>query len=301
MFMGLGCCGSGDSISTTPTLIQDIIYLSISNGVYDELFGSDNPDLKRDEISKVWDYDTRFYAKFQGNLMAGNVDYTADTVSSVRIKRRKNNEHTWFTMFEIPIETNDDFQFELTDRYAQGSQDYYYALIPVIENVEGNINKNSITSEFNNYFILDRNISYPIIFNTNLNIELNKNIGIVSTLGRKYPFVISNGLSQYKTGSLEFSLAQMVNCDIDIKNGYNYRTQFEEWITNGKPKILKDWTGQIYMIDITSSIPIDYTNYQFPAYQIQFTEIGDSLNENDMYYNGFTDIITTLSSTYLSR
>lgn len=298
MFVGVSCCGSGDAVSSTPSLINDITYISISNGVYDELFGSDNPDLAMNDSSKQWDFDTRFYAKFQGNLMAGNVDYAASMVSSIRIKRRKNDEHQWFTMFDIPINTNDDFNFELVDRYAQGSQDYYYAMIPVIEHVEGNINKNSIRSEFNNYFILDKDISYQIIFNTSLNIELNKNIGIVNTLGRKYPFIISNGLSQYKTGTLDFALAPMVDCEVNVDDGYNYRTQFEEWIMNGKPKILKDWTGQIYMMDITSSIPIDYTYYQLPSYQIQFTEIGNPLDETDMYNNNFIDVISTLSSSY---
>jgi hypothetical protein len=296
--MGRYYCGSGEAISSTPTNIQDITYIEISNGIYDELFGSDNPNVEMNDSSKKWDFDTRLYAKFQNNLMAGNVDYAASMVSSVRIKRRKNDEHQWFTVFDIQIDTNDDFEFELIDRYAQGSQDYYYAMVPVIEHVEGNINKNSITSKFNNYFILDKDISYPIIFNTNLNVELNKNIGIVNTLGSKYPFVISNGLSQYKTGTLKFSLAPMVNCEINVDGGYNYRTQFEEWITNGKPKILKDWTGQIYMMDITSSIPIDYTYYNLPSYQIQFTEIGNPLSEIDMYNNNFIDVISTLSSSY---
>lgn len=298
MFVGLECCGSGDAISSTPTLINEITYISISNGVYDEMFGSDNANIKQDNTSKKWDFDTRFYAKFQGNLMAGNVDYAASIVSSMRIKRRKNNEHQWFTIFDIPIATNDDFNFELIDRYAQGSQDYYYALIPVIEHVEGNINKNQIRSEFNHYFILDKDISYPIIFNTSLNLELNKNIGIVNTLGRKYPFVISNGLSQYKTGTLQFALAPIIDCNVDTDDIYNYKTQFEEWISNGKPKILKDWTGQIYMIDITSNVSIDLSYYNLPSYQIQFTEIGDPLNETDMYNNNFIDVIPSLSSSY---
>ena len=298
MFMGMECCGSGNAVSYTPTFLNDITYISISNGIYDELFGTDNPDVKMDISSKRWDYDTRFYAKFQNNLVAGNVDYAASMVSSMRIKRRKNNEHQWFTMFDIPIETNDDFEFELVDRYAQGSQDYFYSMVPVINHIEGNINKNNIRSEFDYYFILDRDISYPIIFNTNLSLELVKNISIVNTLGQKYPFVISNGQSQYKTGSLQFSLVQMADCDIDVANGYNYRTQFEEWITNGKPKILKDWTGQIFMIDITSNIPIDCSFYQLPSYQIQFTEIGNPLDETSMYNNAFIDVISTLSSSY---
>ena len=52
------------------------------------------------------------------------------------------------------------------------------------------------------------------------------------------------------------------------------------------------------MMNITSSIPIDYSFYQLPSYQIQFTEVGSALDENDMYNNGMIDIITTLSSTY---
>lgn len=298
MFVGFACCGSGSAISSTPILLNDITYIEITNGIYDELFGSDNADLIISDSTKKWDFDTRFYAKFQGNLIAGNVDYAASMVSSIRIKRRKNNEHKWTTMWDIPINKNEDFQFELIDRYAQGSQDYYYAMIPVIEHVEGNINKNMIRSEFNNYFILDIEISYPIMFNTSLNIELNKNISVINTLGKKYPFIISNGKSQYRTGTLQFSLCPIIECELNSDDIYNYRTQFEEWLSNGKPKILKDWTGQIYMMDITSGIPIDLSYYELPSYQIHFTEIGNALDETDLYYNGFIDVIPTLQSGY---
>ena len=299
MFMGCFASGSIKSLSYTPTNINDITYLEIQNGIYDELFGSDNANIIIDESSKKWDFDTRFYAKFQNNLMAGNVDYAASMVSAIRIKRRKNNEHQWLTLFSIPINTNEDFNFELADRYAQSGQDYYYAMVPVIEQAEGNINKNSIHSEFNNYFILDKDISYPILFNTKLNVDINKNIGIINTLGRKYPFIISNGLSQYRSGTLEFALAPFTNCEIDLENGYSYRTQFEEWIFNGKPKILKDWTGKIFMMDITGNMPIDYSYHNLPSYKIQFTEIGDALNTDDLYYNGFIDVVSNLPSSYL--
>ena len=105
-------------------------------------------------------------------------------------------------------------------------------------------------------------------------------------------------MSQYKTGSLQFALCPVINCELDSDDIYNYRTQFEEWLSNGKPKILKDWTGQIYMIDITSSIPIDLAYYELPSYQIQFTEVGDPLDETDMYHNGMIDVISTLASSY---
>lgn len=295
MFIGFEFCGDKNAISMTSPKTNEITEIKITNGIYDELFGSVNPNIKQDDNSKVWDFDTRFYAKFQNNLIAGNIDYTASTVTAVRIKRRKINEHNWTTLYEIPINDNADFIFELIDRYAQGNQEYYYALIPVIEDVEGNINKNNISSEFSNYFILDKDIQYPIIFNTNLNMQINKSIGVIETIGRTYPFVVSNGLTQYKTGTLKFSIAPFENCEIDNKEGLTYRNQFEEWIMNGNSKIIKDWTGQIYMINITSAVPIDYEIYYLPSYEIQFTEIGSVFNSDDMYNNNFTDINSSLS------
>jgi len=290
MFVGLQFCGDDNSISMTTTTTDDITQIQVTNGIYDEMFASVNADIELNDSSKVWNFDTRFYAKFQNNLIAGNIDYTSSTVSAVRIKRRKSNEHTWFTLYEIPIETNQDFVFELIDRYAQGDQEYYYALIPVIEGIEGNVNKNSILSTFKNYFILDKDVQYPIIFNTNLNMQINKPIGVINTLGKTYPFVISNGSSYYKTGTLQFSLVPFNDCEFDFSDGYNYREQFERWVMNGNPKIIKDWTGQIYMIDITSGIPIDFSQYDLPSYEIQFTEIGNPLSRDDMYNNNFIDV-----------
>jgi len=288
MFVGLEFCS--DSILMTSSNAGEIIEVEIMNGIYDDLFGSVNPDIKQSDESKDWNFDTRFYAKFQNNLIAGNIDYTASTVSSVRIKRRKKDEHTWLTLYEIPINENEDFNFELIDRYVQGNQSYYYALVPMIENVEGNFNKNIVTSEFSNFFILDRDIEYPIIFDTKLNMQINNPIGVINTIGRTYPFVISNGMNQYKTGSFTFSLIPFENCDVNFDSAFNYREQFEKWIMDGNPKILKDWTGQIYMFNITDSIPIDYSYYNLPSYEIQFTEIGDPLDMDDLYYNNFIDV-----------
>ena len=293
MFCGLFFCGA-DAISTSIADSKQVTTVTLTNGIYDYIFGSDDPDMK--ELD--WNFDTAFYAKFKNNIHAGNVDYTSVEVSSMRIKRRKYNEHTWFTLWDIPIAKNEDFGFERFDRYAQAGQEYYYALVPVIENVEGNMNKNNILSEYKSYFILDKDVSYPILFNTALNLQINKQIGTVNTLGRKYPFVFSNGLSHYITGSLKFSLAPYENCEIITDKGYEYRKQFNEWIMNGNPKILKDWTGQIYMLSITSGVPIDYSFYDLPSYEIQFSEIGDVMSQDDMYNNNFTNVNFSLSSGY---
>lgn len=296
MFLG-SFCGDETSLTPTCTNIQSVTKLTLTNGIYDELYGSINTDLYITR-SLGWDFDTQFYAKFQNNLYAGNVEYASDIVSSMRIKRRKNGDYKWLVLKDIPIYTNDDFAFEYIDRYAQGDTKYEYALVPVMSGIEGNINKNSIVSEFRDYFILDKDIIYPIIANTKLSIQLNKSASIVETLGRKYPFVISNGNAQYTTGSLQFALLS-IDCNTSSSTSLNnYLIQFNEWIMNGKPKILKDWTGQIYMINITNSVPIDCSVYQLPSYEIQFTEIGSVFDQDSMYDNNFTDINFSLASVY---
>ena len=299
MFLG-SFCADDTSLIPTCTSVETITTIEITNGVYDELYGSTNVNLNR-EKELEWDFDTQFYAKFQNNLAAGNVDYTSANVSSIRIKRRMFGEHKWLVLKDIPINTNEDFSFEYIDRYAKGNTQYDYSLVPVMGGIDGNINKNTILSDFDGYFIMENDISYPIVFNTNLSTQLNKNVGVITTLGRKYPFAISNGLSQYVTGSLKFALLPP-NCDtlmnISNKGYYSYTKQFDDWILNGKPKIIKDWTGQIYMVNITNSIPIDYSIHQLPSYDVQFVEIGNAEDQNDLYYNGFTDVNFSLSSAY---
>lgn len=297
MFLGSFC---GDDTSLTPTCIniREVTSIKLTNGIYDDLFGSTNINLKQDKPLE-WDFSTQFYAKFQDNLYAGNVDYASDVVSTMRIKRRKQGEHKWLVLHDVDIHVDEDFAFEYIDRYAQGDTEYDYSIVPVMGGIEGNINKNTILSDFNNYFILDKDITYPIIANASLAIQLNKESGVITTLGKKYPFVISNGMSQYVTGSFTFSLLQMDCNRLDnVSSDYYYAKQFDDWITNGKPKILKDWTGQIYMINVTSSVPIDYSTRQLPSYEVQFTEIGSVFDQDDLYDNNFTDTNFSLSSAY---
>ena len=62
------------------------------------------------------------------------------------------------------------------------------------------------------------------------------------------------------------------------------------WISNGEPKILKDWTGQIFMIQVIDAIPIDCSFVHMPTYNMNFVEVGNALDENDLYFNNFIDV-----------
>lgn len=291
--MFLGMQFAGDTFFHLSPKINEITYIGLQNGEYDELYGTVNINLTH---PKQWDYDTRFYAKFQNNLYAGNVDYASDIVSFIKIKRREATEHKWLTLYQFPIMSNEDFHFELFDQYVQNKHEYYYSLVPVMGSIEGNINQNNIVSSFDDYYILDKNVSYPIHFNVDISETINKASSIITTLGRKYPFIVSNGLAEYKSGNMQFYLLPLKDCMINEDALYAYQEKFNKWIINGEPKIIKGYDEKIYMIKITSNIDITYTD-NLPQYSFEFTEVGNFLDQNDLYYNKFIDYNPNLTTT----
>ena len=185
MFCGFGFCMTPQSETLFTTYTDNINYVSLKSGIYDEFFGSQNESIAREESSKCWDYDTLFFAKFQNSLLAGNVQYSADLVNKMLIKRKKKDEFNWLTLFEINIETNEDFTFERIDRYARAQTDYQYTLIPVMSGVEGELNITDIRSEFDGSFFVDKDVSYASFMYLKINTQKNHTGTSVTTLGSK--------------------------------------------------------------------------------------------------------------------
>lgn len=289
-------CGDNHSFDYTPTAVSEIKTINLYNGTYDELFASKNTSMSYDESSKVWDFDTVLYAKLQNSLFGGNVLFTSDTVNEVRIKRRKKGTYDWDTIFQIDIKTNDDFKFERFDRYARGNTEYEYTLVPVLSTIEGNLNTSSIISDFEGYYLLDKETIHHIFLNTSLSYQRNQNSTTLSTLGRKYPFHVSNGNNNYTSGELQATFIDMgEDNDLNTVDGWKYREEIDNFLTNGKPKILKDDQGKMWMIAIVDNIPQDFSeHWNMPIHTITWTEIGNCDDTADMYDNNFIDIDSRL-------
>ena len=285
-------CGDNHSFDYTPTSVPNINNICIGNAIYDELYTARDAEKEYTEENKVWDFDTVFYAHFRNNLLAGNVDFSAKNVNAMRIKRRKKNGYQWITLFEIPIQTDDDFNFERFDRYARGNTEYEYSLVPMTNNIEGNLNTNSIKSQFSGYYITEKELIYHAFLNTALSLERNHNSVAINTLGRKFPFHISNGNSAYVNGELEATfIDKKLGYDYDIDNGWSYREKVDEFLTNGKPKILKNDVGQMWMIAVVENISHDYSKHvDMPIHSISWVEIGDPEETSDLYDNNFIDL-----------
>lgn len=289
-------CGDNHSFDYTPTNVPNIKSIKIGNGVFDEIFATRSTSIPLTEKSKEWTFDTILYALFKDNLFAGNVEFTSDSVSAMRIKRRKKGTYTWDTFFEIAISTNEDFNFERLDRYARANTKYEYSLIPVINGVEGNLNINEIETKFDGFYFIEKDVIYRALLNTELHTERNHNGKTVTTLDRKYPFHITNGNSNYTSGQLQATfIDKLLDNSYDVQNGWKYREQVNDFLTNGKPKILKDDEGRMWMVGIVDSIPENAQgHYQHIISNISFVEIGDSESVEDLYDNNFIDLDSRL-------
>lgn len=295
IFLGYGFAGGQHSLDTTPLLVETITSLTIFNGIYDEFMITRNVKQEYStEIENIWDYDTILHAYFKDDLFAGNVNFKAENTDTIRIKRRKKNTFKWVFLFEIPISSVDDFSFELFDYTPRSNTTYEYSLIPVSGSIEGNLIVGDIKTDFPGLFITERDKYFKTISEIDINSQQqNRQISVVPTMGKKYPFVIRNGMNNYKSGTLSalFVLIDENACNYDFKNGWEYREQFNDFLFNNLPKLLKYEDGRMWLICISSdkiSETEDGHELKIKT-SFEWTEIDDCDSGVALYTNGFID------------
>lgn len=289
LFLQRGFCAARNTLDATPTDVSDVSKITLQNGIYDDLFLSKNRLAQNTD----WDFNTLLHAMFEGNLFAGNVDFTSNQVSMIRVKRREKGTYDWTTLFEVPIKTEQDFIFERFDKYAKSNTDYEYALVPITNNVEGNLNIGTVRSEFDGLFITEKEQSFYAYLDISFNVQKNRSTSVVETLGSKYPFVISNGESNYCSGSISATFAPIdeTSCNFLWNDNAKYHNALLNFLSNGKPKIIKLNDGQIWLASITGNIQSDPDGHpQKIKTSFNFTEIGDCDSIEDLYNNNFIDI-----------
>ena len=70
---------------------------------------------------------------------------------------------------------------------------------------------------------------------------------------------------------------------------------FCSFLNNMKSKIIKDWNGNIHMVRFTGSPTVSYnSSYGNGIAQVtaNWVEQGQFDNQNDLYYNGLTDVLS---------
>lgn len=297
MFLGMTFAGSSDAQSNVAVPTNAITTLVISNVIADELYASGNVLVNFNwAIPKEWGLDTLLHATYQGNVHAGNVTYGQGSVDAIKIKKRFKGDMEWKTIYmKTPIDSVDDFTIEFYDYFEPSGRDIEYSYVAVMGSVDMESATNEVHSEFNNYFICGQGAeNYPLILDVKNEVTYNRESAIITSPGRKYPYVVNNGITQYYSGTLNVTFIAMdENCQLDVENGWKYRNDIDKFLADGQPKILKSFEGDMWLVDVVNSLPrtID-GHYQHVSHQIEWVEVGDPTLVGDLYDNGFinTDI-----------
>ena len=74
MFLG-GFVSSASSLDATPIASQTTEYVEIENAIFDEVYMDSDTSLSPFINNPDWGHTTLMNAKFNNNILAGNVDY----------------------------------------------------------------------------------------------------------------------------------------------------------------------------------------------------------------------------------
>ena len=297
-FIGLDFFSDGDALANAPGQVDGITTIRLTNAIYGHFNVTRNTEIPETTTPpSEWDFDTIIDATFDGNLNAGNVDFVVEQLTSVKIKRRKRGEFEWLTIKTIPVNSVEDLSFVFNDMLNQYGVEYEYAIVPVIEDTEGEYIINSVLSEFVGVFITDGTNIYKFLYEVGYNNnQRNQQIGTFEVLGNKYPVIVANGELSYDTGSVT---ATIVNDDfsdtaqIDYEAIRDKKDALKDFLTNKKAKILKDWRGATWLVVISNNVSIGYlqgTGMGIPTVTFDWTQIGDAFDQYDLMYNGIIDV-----------
>ena len=292
MFLGsfLGC-----SIDTTPIDSGTTEYIEIENGIFDEVYMDSNTDIPFDTKIPEWGYTTILDAKFKNNILAGNVDFTLDTVSNMRFKKRRKDDYKWVTIHNVPITKESDFDIFYNDVVVASTLTYQYAAVPIINGVEGTYQIIDVDVQFDGCFIIDPTNTYQIILNLKRD-SLSRSIpaNIIETAHSKYPFVHHYAETMYDKFSVSGTFIELdrANCFWDTKRGWKYRESIRDYLCNRRAKILKFYNGEMYLVNIVDQITESENGHpENMITTINAVECGDVMSNSDLYYHGFTNYL----------
>lgn len=296
-FLGYNFCSDGNSLDPVPTSINNITDTRLSNGIFDRWYLTSNTsDPYPTTIPDQWDYTTIMDADFNGNVSAGNVDLTLAQITGFKIKRRVVGTFDWVTLVELPVVTLEDLKVSFNDNLNSNYTNYEYALVPMLNEIEGDYITNEVLSQFDGVFICDLETVYKFYAGVEYGDGTRvQKIGVFEPMGRKTPIVVSNALTNYETGSVR---GTVLPSDYGQTGTYQSlplvqeRKELLDFLTNKKAKVLKDWVGNSWLMMVVDTPTITYkTGSGMALVDVGFNYVtfGDSNNQTDLYNSGIVE------------
>lgn len=298
-FIGYNFCSDINSLDPMATRIRNITTMRLANGIFDHFNVTANNKFEYNTIKPTdWDFDTIMDCNFDGNINAGNLEQLTADITQVKVKRRVKGEFDWMTIRTVDINKPEDFIFTFNDTTTASGVEYEYAYVPVMANTEGTIaegeyNIQEVLSQFDGVFICDVNTVFKFYAGVEYgSLDQVHQVGVYTALGRQYPIVISNGLANYKQGQISgdiLSSDYLKTGVIDRADMVKRREAILKFLNNKKPKVVKDWNGNQWLVYITGSPNVSFregSGMGLASFSADWTEIGDPNNRHDMYEAG---------------
>ena len=229
-------------------------------------------------------------------------------ITSILVKRRDVADVSgkWLTLYSVPITQASDMDFTFIDFLNQYGKKYQYALVPVlaqnqsgvIVQIEGGYTvSDNVDSIFDGVYIADQTNVERVKAGVGYgNIDMNQGVGSITPIGSKYPIVITNSQNQYHNGSIRGTIVPndfYSNGNLSRIDMVNKRDELEQFLTNKRAKIIKDWNGKMWLVMIMSNVNCSFDdNYGMGmvSFSADWLEVGDPTNQQDLYNAGLINV-----------
>lgn len=261
-------------------------YITFGNGLYDNMVLSTNAysdDPFTNNPSNI------FFFEFNGDW-----DNTVgEALNKVILERRLVTDTNWVQIGKEDLIPNTINYLTFIDKYIPtGQVDYKLKMYHFDDIVYESSIVTNIKWDF--VFISDIDETYRlqsgvIYSNNQQNIQNN----ILMPIGATYPIVVQNANGNYRSGSVQFTVLGYEFDDNQRLNRISMTKQLNDimlFLTNTKPKVIKDFNGNIFIIRIVNNPQVSYdANWgnNIPKVSFDWVEQGKYDDMTDMKELGF--------------
>lgn len=297
IFLGTTFCSDGNCLFP-PAIKKNVLWsIQIFDGTYNQLYLSTDTSMTVANLDDEWAYDTKLNATFDVDLDAGNSGFSLRNTDHIVVRRREFGTVDWTVIYTKKVETVDDFNLHITDKFARSGIEYEYSVSSFVNGVENSYLVSNVYSEFEGYYITDKDCLYGTIYNVD-GCDTTRNISsqVVQMLNSKYMKVVSNASVNCDSGSITgafFKIDETSN-DVNREEGLQYRNSVKDRLANKKPLILKVDDGRIWMIRVSGAINDNMDGHRdLRNITFEWVEVGDVNDMRTLYMNGFSDVDST--------
>ena len=239
----------------------------------------------------------------------GNIELSYHIpITNLLVKRQDVDDVSggWLTLYSQPITQASDMDFTFIDFLNQYGKTYKYALVPLLTQTQSGVEveveggytvSDEVQSVFDGVFIADSTGSQKCKANVGYgNVDMNQVVGSITPIGAKYPIIVTNSHNQYHNGSISGTIVPddyYFNGNLSRIDMVNKRNELEQFLTNKRVKVIKDWNGNIWLVMIVGNVSCTFNNNYgmgIVNFSTNWTEVGDPTNQQDLQATGLINV-----------